>query len=74
MLVFININSNISAPEVVSLLVYNIDNMYIDGMLLTRTQIILDFVIPVPFFVHLVKHSQIFYIYKKTNYCILAIC
>ena len=42
MFVFINISSNISSPETVSL--YNIDDMYIDGMLLTLTQIILDFV------------------------------
>ena len=40
---FINISSNISSPEIVSL--YNIDDMYIDGMLLNLTQIILDFVI-----------------------------
>ena len=39
---FINISSNISSPETVSL--YNIDDMYIDGMLLTLTQLILDFV------------------------------
>ena len=42
MFVFINISSNISSPETVSL--YNIDDMYIDGMLLTLTEIILDFV------------------------------
>ena len=43
MFVFINISSNISLLEIVYL--YNIDDMYIDGMLLTLTQIILDFVI-----------------------------
>ena len=41
--VFINIASNISSPEIVSL--HNIDDMYIDGMLLTLAQIILDLVI-----------------------------
>ena len=44
MFVVINISSNISSPEIVSL--HNIDDMYIDGMLLTLTQIILDFVTP----------------------------
>ena len=46
MFVFLNNSSNISSPEIVS--ICNIDDVHMDGMLLTPTQITLDFVSFIP--------------------------